>query len=444
MDLMEENLEKETNTESEMEAETAEANLKKARKLFLKYLLFFAVIFVLLGSSFWLGLREGRKQLLPQADFLPVDRTVIENKFPTDGKSVDFGLFWKVWDILKIKYVDKASLDAQKLIYGAINGMLKATGDPYSTFFNPEETKNFNEDLGGSFEGIGAELGMKDDVLTVIAPLENSPAQKAGLRTGDKILKIGEKTTTDMNVYAAVDLIRGEKGTEIKLTIYRQGEEGTKEISIIRDTIEVKSVILEFKEKVAYVRITKFGEETDKEFDKIANEIIMRGATGLVLDLRNNPGGFLERSITVASRLIPKDRVVVIEEDSTGKRLNLNTQGGDKLNYLPIVVLINEGSASASEILAGALRDDLGIKLVGKKSFGKGSVQELMNLPGDSSVKITVAKWLTPKGDYIMEKGILPDVEVNLTMEDFNKGKDPQLDKALEIIREEITKKATI
>lgn len=418
----------------------AEKNsLKKTRKVFLKYLLFFAILFTLLGGSFWLGFESGgKKQKTAQEEFFPVDRTIIENKFPSDGKSLDFSLFWKVWDLLRAKYVDKNALDAQQLVYGAIRGMLKAAGDPYTTFFDPEETKSFSEDLQGSFDGIGAELGVKEDVLTVIAPLENSPAQKAGLRAGDKIIKIGDKATVDISVYEAVDLIRGKRGTEIKLTIFRQGEENTKEVSIIRDKIEIKSVVLEFRENIAYVKINKFGEETAKEFDAAANEIILKSATGIVLDLRNDPGGFLDKAVLIASRMIPKGKVVVIEEDQSGKRRELNTLGGDRLSNLPTVILINEGSASASEILAGAMRDNRGSKLIGKKSFGKGSVQELINLPGESSVKITVAKWLTPNGDYIMEKGINPDIEVDYTEDNFNKKEDPQLDKALEIVREEV------
>ena len=414
--------------------------LNKSKKLLSKYLLFFAIIFALLGSSFAIGYREGKNDQTPRVDtFIPIDRTAIENKFPADGKSLDFSLFWKVWDLLKAKYVDKSSLNAQDLVYGAIRGMLKATGDPYTTFFDPEETKSFSEDLGGSFEGIGAELGVKDNILTVIAPLENSPAEKAGLRAGDKIIKIGDKATNDMTVYEAVDLIRGAKGTEIKLTIFRQGNEDTQEIAIIRDTIEVKSVKLEFKENnIAYLKINKFGEGTDKEFDKAINEIILKDSKGLIIDLRNNPGGLLDRSISMASRLIPKGKIIVIEEDGSGKRTSLSTLGGDKLSQLPTVVLINQGSASAAEILAGAMHDDQGTKLIGKKTFGKGSVQELLSLPGSSSAKITIAKWLTPNGDYIMEKGISPDIEVELTIDDFNKNKDPQLDKALEVIKEEI------
>ena len=319
------------------------------------------------------------------------------------------------------------------------NGDPTVTGDPYSSFFDPKQTQAFSDDLQGSFDGIGAELGIKDDILTVIAPLEGSPAEKSGLRAGDKILKIGDKLSTDFSIDEAVDLIRGKKGTEVKLTVLHKGEQETQEITIVRDTIEVKSVKLEMKpDGIAYVKINQFGENTTNEFNSAANSIVSQNAKGIILDLRNNPGGFLDGSVDIASRLMPKGKVVVTEEDNTGKKDNLYTKGGDKLSSFPLVVLINEGSASASEILAAALRDNQGIQLVGEKSFGKGTVQEYINLPGNSSVKITVAKWITPKGDYIMEKGIDPDVEVKLTLDDFNNNRDPQLDKALEVIKGKI------
>lgn len=423
------------------EIEKQHNNLERNRKLFKKYLAIFLFIFLLIGS-FGLGYSQGKTaQKNSIEEPLPLTGTVVENKFPSKDtdKQLDFSLFWKTWDLLKEKYVNTNTLDSRKLMYGAIQGMLKATGDPYTTFFDPEETKSFSQDIEGSFEGIGAELGVKDDILTVIAPLEDSPAQKAGLRAGDKILKIGDKSTADMTIYEAVDLIRGKKGTEVKLTIFHKGEEETREISIIRDTIIVKSVKLEFKEgKVAHLKVTKFGEDTSKEFDAAMRQIIDKNARGIVLDLRNNPGGLLDKAVDLASRMMPKGKIVVTEEDNAGKKNTLRTYGGDKLSALPTVVLINDGSASASEILAGALRDNQGIQLVGKKSFGKGSVQEFINLPGGTSVKITVAKWMTPKGNSIMEKGIDPDIEIDLTAEDIKNERDPQLDKALEIIKEKI------
>lgn len=416
------------------------SNLKKNRSIFNNFLVFFFFVFLLIGTFFGgykLGQKKENNEIVEKA--IPINQAYIDNKLPSPDNKIDFSLFWKVWDLVRQKHIEKNSLDAQKMIYGAINGMLKATGDPYSYFFSPEESKSFTQDIEGSFEGIGAELGIKDNILTVVAPLEGSPAQKAGLMAGDKILKIDEKVSTDMGIDEAVDIIRGKKGTSVKLTILRSGEQETRDISITRDVIEVKSVKLDFKDSnIAHLKITKFGENTDKEFNDAANQIIAKNTKGIILDLRNNPGGLLDKAVTVASKIIPKDQVVVLEEDSQGKKENLKTTGGDKLSNIPIVVLINEGSASASEILAGALRDDLDIILIGKKSFGKGTVQELINLPGNSSVKITIAKWLTPKGDYIMEKGISPDIEVDLTTDDYNNNRDPQLDKAVEIIKERI------
>jgi carboxyl-terminal processing protease len=273
----------------------------------------------------------------------------------------------------------------------------------------------------------------------VVAPLDGSPAQKSGLMAGDKILKIDGKVASDMSIDEAVGKVRGKKGTQVKLTILRAGEQETRDITITRGVIEVKSVKLEFKDdSIAYVKLTKFGENTDREFNDVTNQMVAKNTKGIVLDLRNDPGGLLDKAVSIASKMIFKGQIVVTEEDSGGNKESLKTEGGDKLSGIPMVVLINEGSASASEILAGALRDDRDITLIGKRSFGKGSVQELMKLPGNSSVKITVAKWLTPKGDYIMEKGINPDVEVDLTADDFANNRDPQLDKAMELIKEKM------
>jgi len=414
---------------------------EKNRMIFRRAILVFLVAFMI-GGSYSFGFSRGQKTVAvssQDAGNIPLDKAILENKNPSKDKNVDFSLFWKVWDLVREKHISKSSLDSQKMVYGAISGMLKATGDPYTSFFDPAENKAFSEDLGGSFEGIGAELGVKDSMLTVIAPLDGSPSQKAGLRAGDKILKIEGKAVSDMTLDEAVSLIRGKKGTDVHLEILPNGQKDTKEVTITRDTINVKSVKLEMKDNsIAYLKINEFGENTDKEFDAAMNSLLSQGAKGIVLDLRNDPGGLLDRCVSIASRMIPEGKVVVTEEDSSGNRSNLNTKGGDKLSQFPIVVLINEGSASASEILAGALKDDQGDVLVGKKSFGKGSVQELSNLPGGSSVKITVAKWLTPNGDYIMEKGINPDVEVDMTQDDYANGRDPQLDKAMEIIKGKI------
>jgi carboxyl-terminal processing protease len=410
---------------------------KKNRKLMNKALVVgFIILFSLAG--FWFGLQKGKNEnLSAQNASMPLESTVIINK---EGRmdSLDFSIFWKAWDILKEKYVDSSKLDAQKLFYGAIKGMLAATGDPYTNFFDPEENKNFNEDITGSFEGIGAEIGMKGGVLTIIAPLEGTPAEKSGLRAGDKIIKIGDKNTSDMTIDGAVDLLHGKKGTEVKMTIFREGEQDTREISITRDVINVKSVKFEEKEgNIAYVKISRFGETTFREFGAALKEIKANNAKGIIIDLRNDPGGYLETAVGIGSKMLPKGDIVVMEEDKDGQRNKLLAKGGDEFSGIKTVVLINEGSASASEILAGALRENRdNVTLVGKKSFGKGSVQELINLSQGTSMKVTVAHWLTPKGNQINEKGIEPDVKVDLTTDDYDNNKDPQLDKALEIVKE--------
>lgn len=399
-----------------------------------KFWVFGFVVFLLI-LSFWLGVQKGEKSVLKNSqEEISLEQANVIKK---DGKidDIDFSLFWRVWDILKSKYVDSDKLDARKIFYGSIKGMLQATDDPYTGFFDPEENKKFNEDITGSFEGIGAEIGIRNGVLTIIAPLEGTPAEKAGLRSGDKIIKIGDKNTSDITIDQAVDMLHGKKGTEVKIEIYREGEKDTKEVSIIRDVINVKSVNFEEKKNdVAYVRISRFGDGTFKEFGQALSKIREMKPKSLILDLRNNPGGYLETSVEVGSKMLSKGSVVVIEEDKEGKKEELRAIGGDELSQIKTVILINEGSASASEILAGALRENReNVTLIGKKSYGKGSVQELVSLPQGTAMKVTVAKWLTPKGNQINEKGISPDVEVELTNDDYENNRDPQLDKALEI-----------
>ena len=415
-----------------------EISAEKNRRIFNRYLIFFLIVF-LIAFSFYSGFQKGKNSA--QDKSVPFLISEVENKNSNQDIGVDFALYWKVWDLLKEKYVDKNSLDAQKLLYGSIEGMLYATGDPYSSFFDPEQTRDFSQEMEGNFEGIGAELGIKDRILTIISPLEGSPAQKAGLRAGDKIIKIGDQISADISIDEAVDLIRGEKGTDIKLTVLHINAEESEEITITRDTIVVKSVELEFLEgNIAHLEINKFADDTYKEFYAAKKEISNRSAEGIILDVRSNPGGYLDKTVDIASLMIPKGKVVVIEEDNAGQKRNLYTSGGDGLSQIPTVILINEGSASASEILAGALRDNQGVKIIGMKSFGKGSVQELISLPENSSVKITVAKWMTPNGDYIMDKGIEPDIKVELTEDDYDNDRDPQLEKALEILKEKINK----
>ncbi len=352
-------------------------------------------------------------------------------------QNVDFSLFWEAWKKLEDKFVDKRKLNTQEMIYGAISGMVKSLDDPYTVFLKPEDTERFMEDVKGSFEGVGMEIGIRKGQLQVIAPLEGTPAQKAGLRAGDIIMKVNGKPTTDMTIEEAVNLIRGPKGTEVTLTILREEWGETKDIKIVRGVIEIPSLKWELKENnIAYLKLYNFTEKAAFDFNKAAIEILASPAEKIILDLRNNPGGYLEVAQNIAGWFLLKGEIVAIEEFGGGKERNeYKAEGNAKLSTYPIVVLINKGSASGSEILAGALRDNRQVLLIGETSFGKGSVQELEKLRGGSSLKITIAKWLTPKGESISDKGLEPDIKVEMTDEDYNEGRDPQLDKAIEIIK---------
>lgn len=393
----------------------------------------------LLIFAFYAGYQKGRYgAVMTETKVAPQDAIFLNTENQHD-QTVDFSLFWRVWDLLKEKYLHSTDLDAKELFYGAIDGMLAATGDPYTTFFSPEENREFKEDLAGSFEGIGAEMGMKNEVLTVIAPLDDSPAVRAGIMSGDRVLKINGEPTTNLSIEEAVDRIRGPKGTKVILSIFRTGEEEIRDVEVERDTIIVKSVKVEMKDSIAVIRLARFGDDTTSEFMKAVDEVRNRQAQAIVLDLRNNPGGFLGTAVDVAGQFFPTSQIAVIEENAEKERKELRTVGSGKLSALPVVVLINEGSASASEILAGALRDNRrDVVLVGKKSFGKGSVQELVPVSRDTSVKITVAHWLTPNGEAINNRGITPQVEVNFERDEQNPEKDTQLDRALEEARKRI------
>lgn len=352
-------------------------------------------------------------------------------------EEIDFSLFWEAYHKLQEKFVDKGKFDIQKIIYGAISGMVKSLEDPYTVFLKPEETKRFIEDVKGTFEGVGMEIDIRKGQLQVISPLEGTPAQRAGLRAGDKIIKIDDKPTMDMTIEEAVNLIRGPKDTQVTLTIFREEWEKTKEIKIVRAVIEVPSLKWEIKnENIAYLKLYQFSEKASFDFRIAAIEILASPCQKIILDLRNNPGGYLEVAQEISGWFLKRGEIVVIEDFGARKERNIyKAQGNASLVGFPVVILINQGSASGSEILAGALRDNRDILLIGEKSFGKGSVQELERLSEGSSLKITVAKWLTPKGELITDKGLEPDIKVEMTEEDYEEGKDPQLDKAIEIIK---------
>lgn len=353
----------------------------------------------------------------------------------TISNDVNFNMFWDVWDALKSKYVDHNKLSDKEMFYGALKGLAESTGDPYTVFMDPKDAQSFSNDLAGTFEGIGAEIGIKNNILTVVSPLAGSPADKAGLKAGDKIYAINDVSTAGISVDDAVAEIRGQKGTTVKLTVIREGVDKPMDFEITRNTIIVKSVDTKMDKGIFVITINSFNDDTQDLFDKAVEDAVKAKPKGIILDLRNNPGGYLETAIDVASAWI-KNGVIVTEKFSDTKKTDFQAKGVAPLDGYKTVVLVNQGSASASEIVAGALKDDGKATLVGEKTFGKGSVQDLEDLPDGSELKITVAKWLTPKGYNINEQGIEPDVKVDLTQKDYDAGKDPQMDKAIQIINQ--------
>ncbi len=367
----------------------------------------------------------------------------------SNPKNIDFAMFWKVWNTVEQKYVDKKKIDEKKMYYGAIKGMVASIDDPYTFFMTPDENKKSKDDLQGKFEGIGAQLGLKSNRVVVIAPLKNSPAEKAGVRSGDYILKVNNEDITKMTLPQVVSKVKGDKGTKVHLTLERAGKDV--EIDVVRDTIVVESIEVRLDEhlstcadscdKVAYLKLNQFGDNTVDEWEQKIGQIKQKWDNeeikGLVLDLRDNPGGYLESSVFLAGEFLNESRLVVRQESTSfGNKDYLVTRKGSLLD-IPMTVLINQGSASAAEILSGALRDYKRATLVGEKSFGKGSVQEAIDLGNGMGMHVTVAKWLLPKGDWINGKGIEPQVKVINKIPEgdtMSRETDTQLDKAVELL----------
>ena len=380
-----------------------------------------------------------------KTETLNVFRKVV-NQDLDKPEDVNFGLFWESWNILQEKYVDKDRLDPQKMVYGAIQGMVNSLGDPYTVFLEPVTSKKFEEEISGSFGGVGIEIGKRNGILTVVSPLKNTPAFKAGLKAGDKILKIDTKPTTDMPIDEAVTLIRGKRGTKVTLMI-SSGDDKTRDVVLVRDTIKVPTAEWKLIEqggaRIAYVELSSFNQLAVSEFEEVAQEIIKSNANRLILDLRNNPGGILDSSIELAGWFLDRGQTVVIEEFSNKTRNEFKAEGNSALKTYPLIIRITSGSASASGILAGSIRDNRAVKLVGEKTYGKGSVQELEKFDNGSSLKVTIAKWLTPNGISISEKGIEADIKVEIPEDAIEKGevvigeagKDPQLDKAIDLLK---------
>lgn len=373
---------------------------------------------------------------------------------PNELSNVDFTQFWMVWDKLSSEYYDKSKLDSQKMLNGAISGMVGSLDDPFTVYLPPVQNDNFKQGMAGQFQGIGAELGTKDKNIIVIAPLTGSPAQKAGIKAGDAILEVNGNSTANWTLSQAVEKIRGPKGSTVLLTIAQSGKE-PKEIKIIRDVITVKSVESYVKkvkdvenikidkkienEKIAYIRLSQFGDNTNSEWLEMANSLSLKldqesDVKGIIFDLRNNPGGYLSDAVFIASEFVNEGSVVVIEEEKLNDRELLKANRRGFFTDIPVIVLINKGSASASEIVAGALRDHDRAKLLGETSYGKGTIQQAEDLGGGAGLHVTIAKWLTPNETWVNGKGLEPDIKVELDP------KEPERDTQLERAISEILK----
>ncbi len=367
-----------------------------------------------------------------------IDRVLaVVHKEPEVVSQADFEPFWKTWNIINEKYPHPNKIQDQERVWGAIQGLVGSLNDPYTVFFPPTDAKEFSDEIQGSFIGIGMEVGIKDKVLTVVSPLKGTPAEKAGMKAGDKILKIDNTITADMTVDKAIKLIRGEKGTVVKLTVFREGESEPKEISITRDTIDIPTI--ETKDLPGGVRVISlynFNANSAELFKEEMLKFKKSGITKLIVDLRGNPGGYLDAAIDMASWFLPSGKVIVSEDfgEKQPKEIYRSKGYGILGSNDRMAILVDGGSASASEILAGALSEHAVAKLIGTQTYGKGSVQELIPVTEDTYVKITIAKWLTPKGVSISEKGLTPDIVIKSEKDDEIGKKDTQLDRAIQYV----------
>lgn len=402
---------------------------KNKKKSFKKVIL--SLVVVVLCLLFYAGgytfgkLSEGKINFKVDPDLYK--QTKLTSMF--QGKLIE-----QVWTILKTDFVDQEKIDEKELYYGALKGFVSGVGDPYTVLFDPETSKEFEDQISGKFEGIGAEIGLRDGVVTIIAPLPGTPAENAGLKAGDKVYSVDSLEVIGMSLDKVVRLIRGAKGTEVTLLIV-SGNEEPRDVVITRGVIELDSVKWEFRDDgIAYVELSSFNGDTVEQFDNFIKELKQKSPKGMILDLRNNPGGLLDTALDISSYWI-EDELLLIEKFGDGREIEYKAGNKAALKNIKTVVLINEGSASGSEIVAGALQDYEIADILGEKSFGKGSVQALKKLPDGSSLKVTIAKWLTPKGNSINDEGITPNVEVDMTPQDYVDEKDPQLEKALELLR---------
>lgn len=405
-------------------------------------LLYSLVIILVFAIGFFTGRTHLAEASFATSNPFKLPSLLIGSSSKTSSQA-DMDLFWKTWSLLDEKFVDthhatSGPATSEDRVYGAIRGMVSSLGDPYTTFFNEEEADQFETQIEGNFEGVGMELGIKNNVLTVISALKSTPAEKAGIRTGDVILKVGDVVTSNMSVEEVVKLIRGKKGTEVRLTIGRENKEPF-EVKVVRDVINLPTLDTNYDQKTGIFTITlySFTANSPTLFRNALRDFVATHSNKLILDLRGNPGGYLDAAVDMASWFLPSGKVIV-REDFGGKEPE-NTEVSRGYNIfssdLKMVILVDGGSASASEILAGALSEYGVAQLVGTRTFGKGSVQEYMKLDSKSAIKITIARWLTPNGISISDGGLAPKVEVKLTPEDIKNKNDLQMQKAIELLR---------
>ena len=396
------------------------------------------IIFLALAvivATFFIGVYAGYNER-PEVNKI---LSLINKKEPLAVEVADFNAFWKAWNVLNEKYIAATSTipSAQEKVWGAIAGLASSYGDPYTVFFPPKEATIFQSDVNGNFSGVGMEIGTRNGVLAVVSPLKNTPAERAGLKAGDTILEIDGMISVDMPVDEAIQKIRGKQGTSVKLKIGREGDLPF-EVSIMRDIINIPVIDTKLRsDGVFVISLYTFAATSPNAFRDALQEFTESGSDKLIIDLRGNPGGFLEAAVDIASWFLPQGKTVVRESfKDHGNEQVYRSKGYDIFtDKLKIAILINGGSASASEILAGALREHGKAILVGEKSFGKGSVQELVSITADTSLKVTIARWLTPNGVSISEEKLAPDYEVKMTAEDVKADKDPQMDKAAALLK---------
>jgi len=407
-------------------------------------------LLVLVGVSLLVGYFFGENKVnIAWRQYKPQLSVINRQPPPSVSTTINMAQFWDVWDKVNALYYDKKALDQQKMLNGAISGLVSSLGDPYTMYLPPVQNTSFQQQLAGKFEGIGAELGLKGKQIIVVAPLTGSPAEKAGIKAGDAIVKVDNSYIDGWTLPQAVDKIRGPKGTQVALGIVHKDAKDISMVTITRDTITVKSVdgwIKQIKDidglsdtlksahpdkKIMYIRLSQFGDATNQDWTNLITTLQDKkdGISGMILDLRNNPGGYLTDASFIAGEFLKPGTPVVTEDMGNGNTNTLSVDRQGRLLDVPVTILINGGSASASEIVSGALRDNNRAKLVGEQSFGKGTVQQSLDLGQGSGLHVTVAKWLTPKGTWVHQKGLTPDVKVSLDPKD--NAHDTQLEAAI-------------